>query len=125
MAKAQDTSSMIANMMGLGPLMAQMQDPAFLAQVKAIVDAIAETRARVERIENLLSFPIARLPDGDETRTAAAAFAQLGADGTGTRAVASGAADDGTSGTSPEAGGSGNRRAATSGHWVRGEWRPQ
>jgi hypothetical protein len=100
-----DTSSMVGNMLGLGPLMSQMQDPAFLAQVKAIIDAIAETRARVERIENLLAFLVSKVSSDDE-RTIAATLgrAELGTLGAGTCAATGGAADDGTGNAPPSPG---------------------
>lgn len=79
-----DTSTYVANMLGLGPMLAQIQDPAFLAQVQFIVQSIAETRARCERMEAV----IARI-------AAASGVAELGADGAGTLTPTGGAPDNG------------------------------
>jgi hypothetical protein len=101
-----DTSSMVGNMLGIGPLMSQMQDPAFLAQVKAIIDAIAETRARVERIENLLAFLVSKVAsDDDRTIAATLGRAELGTLGAGACAAASGVAHDGVSDAAASPGG--------------------
>jgi hypothetical protein len=99
------TADMMANMLGLGPMMQQIQDPAFLAHVQSIVAAIAATNARTERMEELLCALIARL---DYDRSLAAPLVTLGAIGAGTHTASSGAADNGIGGDPPPAGGLGN-----------------
>ena len=51
MSETGDTTSMLANLLGLGPLLQTAQDPAFLQHVQTIVAAIGETRERCQRIE--------------------------------------------------------------------------
>jgi hypothetical protein len=103
------TTSMWANMLGLGPIMATIQDPAFLAQVKSILDAIAETRARCQAIEAWcvrLSEQIERLEYG--AITAAPSRTELGTAVAGGCAAPGGIADDGASSVAAPAGGARN-----------------
>jgi hypothetical protein len=83
------SGAMWANMLGLGPLMQTVQDPQFLAQIKAIADAITSTSARTERVENLCHAILARLPADP------AVSGRVGTDGVGTSPATSGAVDDG------------------------------
>lgn len=85
------TVGMLGSMLGLGNMLSQIQDPAFLASAKAIVDMIVTTNQRCERIERLL-LELYNVRVGQPIPV----LAQLGCDGTGQSAAASRAADDGT-----------------------------
>jgi hypothetical protein len=86
--------SMWANMLGLGPLLGQLQDPAFLAHVQRILASIEATAARCERIENKINYLIAvqhERNNGDD----AAISSGMGADAARGATVTGGAHDDG------------------------------
>lgn len=113
----QGTSGVIANMLGLGPVMQTIQDPAFLAHIKSMFDAFAETRERCQRIEQWcmrLSEQIERLEYAG-TLAAASVPAVVGTDGGGAAAPTGGVADDGASDIEAEAGGVGERGGRVAG----------
>lgn len=105
-----DTVSMWAKMLGLGPLISMASSPDFQRQIAAFVNAIADTQARCQRIEHKLDFLIS-LTSGQEgseldkegRELAKSAFlnrpallAQSGTDGDRGLTASSGVAHDGT-----------------------------
>lgn len=86
---------MWANMLGLGPMLATIQDPNFQAHIKAIVDAITATNARCERLERKIDYlvSVSDRYDGSNTPTVSVGN---GVDGTGMPAATGLAPDDGT-----------------------------
>lgn len=54
--------TMWANMLGLGPLVEAATSPLMQQQLKGIMDAILETRARCERIERKLDLVMRAIP---------------------------------------------------------------
>lgn len=105
-------SDMFASIASLGSIMQTVQDPNFHAQVKAFVEAIADTRERTMRIEAKLDALLAR--DTSDAQYITAALAELGPAAVGGRAAATGTADDGA-GSTPPASGSARNGSGTAG----------
>jgi hypothetical protein len=102
-----DTTTMFANMLGLGPVLAAINDPSFHRQVAGFVAAVTDVQQRVARIEQKLDLLM-----GTHNANPAIAFTDLGAAGAGARAVAGGAVDDGPGGAAASPGGAGGGAGA-------------
>jgi hypothetical protein len=99
------TSSLWADMLGLGPFVEQLHNPDFQAQLQGFLSSQFETLARVRRCEAVLDqiaehLGLERLPNASPPAGGPAGFtalpAALGSDGTGGAAAASGASDNGS-----------------------------
>jgi hypothetical protein len=92
---------MFLDMLGLGPLVKMLSDPASLQQAQNIVNIILDTHARCVRVEAKLDLLLSGEGDGHDNFTAMAALIPggVGADGTRGPAVTGGASHDGNGGS--------------------------
>jgi hypothetical protein len=89
-----ESGGLWANMLGIGPILATINDPAFLDQIKAFVVAVTDTQQRCARIEAKLDYLIAA--EARDGRRVTAISVEQRPTGTGGHTVTGGAADDGT-----------------------------
>lgn len=102
---APQTSSMWADMLGIGPLLATIQDPAFQQQIRSLLQMVVETHQRVERIEQILMASAYVEPGGNSPIIPI----RNNAAGTGTHTAATGALDDGGSAAAADRGAPGGQ----------------
>ena len=103
------SGGMWADMLGLGPVLAVIQDPSFHAQIGGFVASVTDVQARVVRIEAKLDLLLSERAHGHANGLPIAiAFTDLGPAGTGPAAATGGAVDDGNRGAGAASGGAGN-----------------
>jgi hypothetical protein len=95
-----DSGGLWANMLGIGPLLNTINDPAFLDQIKQFVAAVVDTQQRAARIESKLDYLIARDRErGNTPRLLAPVPTEQRSPGAGGHTASGGVADNGTGAT--------------------------